>query len=184
MVKNLGREVTQSEFGKVVGIAQQTVSELLARGVLTAGGSVDDWVLDYCTHLREVAAARAAAGDLDLATERARLAKEQADRLRMANQERRRELAPAAMLEGILTRTGARVAMIFATLPDAIARRVPQLDPDSIEAARREVEKVRAIALGLSLASLEDPTEATDDGEDDDGEPLPPLASDLIDDDI
>lgn len=184
MVKNLGREVTQSEFGKVVGIAQQTVSELLARGVLTAGGSVDDWVLDYCTHLREVGAARAAAGDLDLATERARLAKEQADRLRMANQGRRRELAPAAMLEGILTRTGARVAMIFAPLPDAIARRVPQLEPDSIDAIRREVEKVRAIALGLSLSNLEDPTEATDDGEDDDGEPLPPLASDLIDDDI
>lgn len=184
MVRNMGSQVTQSEFGRVIGVSQQTVSDLIARGVLSAGGSVGDWVLSYCSHLREVAARRATAQGLDLTTERVRLVREQATRVRLANQAKRRELAPVETLERILTEVGTQVALIFAPLPDAIAHRVPQLDPDSIEAARREVEKVRAIALGLSLASLEDPTEATDDGEDDDGEPLPPLASDLIDDDI
>ena len=61
MVKNMGHAVTQSEFSGIIGVSQQTVSELIARGVLPAGGSIGEWVQAYCAHLREVAAARAAA---------------------------------------------------------------------------------------------------------------------------
>lgn len=69
---NLSNTVTQEAFGEMVGISQQTASELLTREVLVQGGSAGEWLRSYTSHLREMAAGRAASGDLDLSGERAR----------------------------------------------------------------------------------------------------------------
>ncbi len=65
MVKNLNEVVTQAEFGEMVGLAQQTVSEFVARGVLKPGESAACWIASYCSRLREMAEARAAAGGIE-----------------------------------------------------------------------------------------------------------------------
>lgn len=66
---------TQAAFGSLVGISQPAVSDLVSRGILRDGESVGEWLKAYCGNLREQAAGRLASGDLDLATERAGLAR-------------------------------------------------------------------------------------------------------------
>ncbi|KQU64576.1 hypothetical protein ASC98_27655 [Rhizobacter sp. Root1238] len=75
--------MTQEQFGDLVGISQQAVSELLGRAILQAGQPAATWLRAYTKHLREQAAGRGADGEL--ARERARLAREQADRVAMDN---------------------------------------------------------------------------------------------------
>lgn len=93
MTTNIADEparLTQDSFGLHVGITQSIVSDLVARRVIDLTEGLEASTLKYIAHLREQAAGRAAAGDLDLAAERARLAAEQADRLAMVNAEKRR----------------------------------------------------------------------------------------------
>ncbi|WP_157598306.1 MULTISPECIES: hypothetical protein [unclassified Rhizobacter] len=79
----LQHPMTQEQFGDLVGISQQAVSELLGRAILQAGQPAATWLRAYTKHLREQAAGRGADGEL--ARERARLAREQADRVAMDN---------------------------------------------------------------------------------------------------
>ena len=93
--------MTQKDFADLVGISQPAVSGLIERGILK-GSSMREWIKEYCTHLREIAACRTAgntAGELDLVRERARLAKEQADALAMKNKVERGELIRAEDIE-------------------------------------------------------------------------------------
>lgn len=153
---------TQKEFGELVGISQPAVSDLIARDVLKAGDSCSSWLLQYCLHLREIAAGRAAAGGLDLAGERARLAKEQADRVSMQNAVTRRELAPAYLIEEVLAKAGARASKILDTIPGMIKRRVPALTSADINAIAEEIAKARNIAAAVSLSSLDEPVDGAE----------------------
>lgn len=153
---DLTEKVTQSSFGELVGISQPAVSDLISRGVLTEGAAAGAWLHQYCGHLREIAAGRAASGDLDLAAERARLAKEQADRISMQNAVTRGELAPAYLIEEVLAKAGSRAAKILDTIPGMIRRRVSGLSSDDIASISREIAKARNIAAAVSLADLRD----------------------------
>src|SRR5438445_5249513 len=117
---NLADRMTQAAFGALVGISQQAVSDLMSRGVVQPGDSGASWLLAYCDHLREQAAGRYTGGELDLAEERARLAKEQADRLAMQNAVTREELAPVYVIEQVLSRAGTKVAGILDAIPGAV----------------------------------------------------------------
>jgi hypothetical protein len=68
----LQQPMTQEQFGDLVGISQQAVSELLGRAILQGGQPAATWLRAYTKHLREQAAGRGADGEL--ARERARLA--------------------------------------------------------------------------------------------------------------
>ncbi|TSH93099.1 DNA packaging Nu1 [Verticiella sediminum] len=166
---DLHATVTQSEFGRIVGISQQAVSDLVGRGVLRSGEPVGVWLVEYCSHLREGAAGRLTAGDLDLATERARLASAQADKVEMANAVTRGELAPAHVIEEVLSRAGARVAGILDSIPMAVKRRVPELPASSVRYIEEEIARVRNIAASVSVADLQ-PQDIFADAESD-GEP-------------
>lgn len=147
---------TQKAFGELVGISQPAVSELLSRGVLSENQSGGEWLISYCSHLREQAAGRAAAGDLDLATERARLAREQADKIAMQNAVTRGELAPVVLIEEVLTKAAAKVAGLFDAIPGLVRRRFPELPADTISLIGGEIAKVRNVVAGMSLADLKD----------------------------
>ena len=114
---------TQAEFGALVGISQPAVSGLIERGVLVAGGTAGEWLSAYCAHLREIAAGRQAEGGIDLATERARLAREQADKIAMQNAVTRGELAPRALLVEVLSRTAPKVCGLLDAIVPALRRR-------------------------------------------------------------
>lgn len=164
---DLSGKVTQSEFGGVVGISQQAVSDLMGRGVLTDGANGWQLLREYCGHLREVAAGRYAEGELDLAGERARLAKEQADRIAMQNAERRGELAPVAVLETVLANTGTKVGRILDTIVPQIRRRVPGVPSEVLQAIEGDIAKCRNLAAAMTLDDLDkdDEEQAEADGE-------------------
>lgn len=127
--------------------------------------SLDEVRVRYIRRLREQAAGRAAAGDLDLAGERARLAKEQADRVAMQNAVTRGELAPVQLIEEVLAKAGSRAAKILDTIPGTIRRREPSLSADTIATIAKDIAKVRNIAATVSLADLREDDQA--DGADD-----------------
>lgn len=156
---DLTQQATQQVFGELVGISQQAVSDLLSRGILTQGDAVSVWLKAYCTNLREVAAGRLAGDGFDLPTERARLAREQADKIAMQNAQTRRELAPAYLIEEVLAKAGAKVAGILEAIPGQVKRRIPSLPASEIEAIQLEIAKARNVAASLSLDDLV----ATDD---------------------
>lgn len=155
---DLSVPMTQTEFGDLVGISQQAVSDLLKRNVLAAGQASGWWLHAYCAHLREHAAGRAAGGELDLAAERAALARVQRERIEMQNAVTRRESAPVALLELAVATIGRKVAAVLESIPVTIKRRSKNLTAEDIEIITAEITKARNIA---ALAQL--------DQEDDDG---------------
>lgn len=153
---DLGSPMTQESFGALVGVSQQAVSDLIAREVLARDDTAAAWLLAYCAHLREQAAGRAANGDMQLAAERARLAREQADRIAMLNAERRREIAPVAMLEVVLSKVGRRIAAILEALPIQLRRQSTAITNDDLALIEREIAKARNLAANIELKWDED----------------------------
>lgn len=154
---------TQERFGDLVGISQPAVSDLTARGVIAAGESIGAWLLAYTAHLREQAAGRGADGEL--ARERARLAREQADKAAMENAATRKEVAPIALLTVVLGKLAGDVGGILNGLVPRIKRRVPGVSSEVLHAIEDELVKCRARAAAVSLADAE----ANDGDEDEDG---------------
>ncbi len=145
---------TQAQFGELVGISQPAVSGLVSRGVLSEGETAATWLLSYCEHLREIAAGRGGDQVGELAAERARLARAQAEKFEMANAVTRAELAPKRLLSDVLARTLARVARLLDTIPGELRRRNPALSADDIEAVRRTLAKTRNIAAATTIDDL------------------------------
>ncbi|PXX49385.1 terminase small subunit [Aquitalea magnusonii] len=151
MVHGLARPGTQAEFGALVGISQPAVSDLLARGIIAPGGNLIDWLQAYCAHLREQAAGRAADGGASLVQERARLAKEQADKVAMLNERMRRELAPVWILEIILASMGRQVAGVLEAIPIKIKRQSDDIPTSVLEFITREITTARNLAASVEF---------------------------------
>jgi phage terminase Nu1 subunit (DNA packaging protein) len=158
---NLSQSISQESFGQLVGVTQQAVSDLIGRGILPQGETAGSWLLAYTKHLREQAAGRGADGEL--ARERARLAREQADRVAMENATSRRELAPVSVLELVLAKMAGDVASILQGIVPRVKRRVPTITSEALGVVEDELIKARTRAAGLSLDDIDD---AADDEED------------------
>lgn len=91
--------ISQRQFSDLVGVSESAVSGMVKAGVITTGQSGGSWLKDYCAHLREMAAGRAASGDLSLAAERAALAKIQRQRIELELEEKRGALIPIDLIE-------------------------------------------------------------------------------------
>ena len=146
-------------------MSQQAASQWLERlGIDWKTAFLDEIREAYITELREQAAGRAASGDLDLATERAGLAKAQREKIEMQNAVTRRELAPVVLIEEVLAKAGGRVAGILDAIPGMIKRRVSGLSSNDIELIAVEVARARNIAAAVSLNDLnEEPAPADND---------------------
>ncbi len=156
--------MTQKVFGEIVGISQPAVSDLIKRGVLTDGDIVGNWLIEYCSHLREQAAGRAGSdGSLDLVSERARLAKEQADKVAFQNALTRNQLAPVDLLEEVLAKAAGRINGIFDAIPGMIKRRVPALSSDDIDLIAGEIARGRNIVASMSLNDINEAGVTDDD---------------------
>jgi len=160
-VFDLSSQVSQQAFGALVGISQPAVSDLISRGMLVNGGSAGEWLIAYCAHIREVAAGRATNGDLDLATERARLASEQADKVAMQNAIMRREYAPVSLLAHSVAKTGRQVAVILEAIPVQLKRR-SSISIEDLEYITTDIVKARNLAANMRLDLDESETAADD----------------------
>jgi len=167
-VEVLDAQISQAEFAEIIGVSQARVSQMVADGLLIRGDTALEWISAYCDNLREIAAGRAAGGGLDLATERARLAAEQADRISMQNAQTRSELAPVSLIEQVLVNAASRIVGILDAIPGAVRRRLPQLSAADIEMVGAEVAKARNTVASMSLDDLR---QAEAPGEQDQDEP-------------
>lgn len=161
---------TQADFAEMVGLSEAAVSGLVSDGVLVRGETMREWLLAYVDRLREVAAGRAAAGGLDLATERAMLARSQRERIDMQIARERRELTPTIVLEQVLAGTAAKVAGVLDAIPGMVRRRVPQLVAADIDLIAAEVAKARNVIAAMSLDDVVDAPGGAAAGDEDGGE--------------
>ena len=140
-------EVTAPELGDWLGLTDRSVRDLAADGTIPRSRRgrypLKAGVRAYCAHAREVAAGRASQnGELDIVAERARLAKEQADKLEMENAAARGELLPRAdvvsALQAVFARCRARRSRRMLPSPwysklrpqrVAVSMRPPAIDP-------------------------------------------------------
>ena len=87
---------SQSEISSKLGINVATFKDFVARGIIEERDrgqyTLEECAKQYLSHLREIAAGRMTTDGLNLADERARLAKEQADAKEMENMVDRGEL--------------------------------------------------------------------------------------------
>jgi phage terminase Nu1 subunit (DNA packaging protein) len=171
---DLTKPITQADFGTLVGVSQQAVSDFVKVAALGPGVSARDMLLAYCERLREVAAGRgwSEAGGLDLAQERAALAREQRLGHEIKNAVARKEYAPVSALAEVLAMASQAVVERFEQLPGMLKKACPEM-PDKardqvmqvISAARNEwvsrTEKLATDRLGESLDA--DPGDEVDD---------------------
>jgi terminase small subunit / prophage DNA-packing protein len=140
---NLDAKATQRHFGMLVGVTQQAVQGLVAEGILPAGGTHRDWLIAYCKRLREMAAGRYSAGELDLTEERAKLARAQSERIEMELAIKRGEIAPIDSLRDALIPVVSQVAAMLDAVPVKLKREAPHLTATDLEIVKREIANAR-----------------------------------------
>lgn len=153
MQVDLGKSGSQQEFANLVGISQPAVSQLLARGTITRGATLGEWLLEYCGSQREQNAGNA--DGENLAYERAvatRVARER-DEIRLAVD--RAEFAPVSALQQALATMGNAVVSALQPLHLTIHKRCPALTPEDVVLIQREVAKACAQAEAASLQLLQ-----------------------------
>ena len=149
--------LTQQDIANHLDLSQQATSQWMDRlGIDWKSATIDDIRVTYIRSLREQAAGRAASGDLDLATERAGLAKAQRERIEMQNAVTRKELAPVILIEEVLAKAGSKVAGILDAIPGMIKRRVATLTSNDLDLIAIEVARARNIAASVSLNDIRD----------------------------
>lgn len=156
----LDQPVTQAVFGALVGISQQAVSDLVARGALRTGDTARTWLLAYCEQLRTVAAGRDPDGELS--SERARVARATAEKIEMANSITKREFAPVALLEVVLGDIARQISTRLDALVPHIRRRLPDLQASVLTQISAEIAACRDLCAAANLADADKLTDADD----------------------
>jgi phage terminase Nu1 subunit (DNA packaging protein) len=135
MVIDLSQPMRQTDFGELVGVSQQAISDLVNKGVLDHGQPAGAWLLAYCTRLREQAAGRLgdAPGGLDLAQERAALAREMRVGHALNNAIKCGQYASIELLAQVLAAASQTVAERFEHLPGMLRRTCPDLPIAAVE---------------------------------------------------
>ena len=156
--------MNQQDIAEHLDLSQGAVSQWMDRlGLDWKTTSLDVIRVEYIREIREQAAGRSASGDLDLATERAGLAKAQRERIEMQNAVTRRELAPVILIEEVLAKAGSKVAGILDAIPGMIKRRVAGLSSNDLDLIASEVARARNIAAAVSLDDLKDEAQGNDE---------------------
>ena len=173
----LDQPCRQAEFGDLVGISQPAVSDLVSKGVLDNGAVLRQWLLAYCLRLREQAAGRLGSevGGLDLAQERAALAREQRQGIAIKNAVLRGEYAAVSLLAEVLAAASQSVAERFDHLPGQLRKACPDLPPAAVDQIMTAVasarnEWVRA-TVALVSATITEPGDDDTDTQDLSDEP-------------
>jgi len=178
----IDRAVSQAEFGALVGVSQQAVSELVRSGALAEGATAGEWLLAYCARLREQAAGRAGVdGGLNLAQERAALAREQRLGIEIRNATLRGQYAAISLLSEALATASQSVAERIDQLPAALRKACPHLAAGDIDTIMATMADARNAWVAATASIVSARIESADDDEDADSGDLFPDAEDATD---
>ena len=162
---------TQAEVAAHLDLSQQAVSKLKNQSVISAGAGGRGYDLDvtrvaYIRHLRNSAAGRDSSKVGSLEAERARLAREQADKVAMDNAERRKELASLPDMTGAVIGVISlavtelqKVGMIVAKGDHKLRRRIEMAVDDALE----NLSATRVIEIATGGAGIADEPDEGDD---------------------
>lgn len=164
---DLSAQFKQAEFGELIGVSQPAVSDLLARGVLTQGESGGVWLKQYYRHLREIAAGRATAdASIDLATERALLARAQREGHDIKNAVARGTYAPIDVLTDVLSNAAQSAVDHFDQIPAGINRVCPDLPQSVRDLVMTEIARARNEMVRKTTSLIADALDTSDIQED------------------
>ncbi len=157
----------QADFGALVGVSQPAVSDMVSRGVLENGATLRQWLLAYCGRLREQAAGRmgSEAGGLDLAQERAALAREQRKGIEIKNAVLRGEFAAVSLLGEVLATASQAVAERFDHLPGQLRKACPDLPPAVVDQVMTVLAGARNEWVRGTVALVSSSLDQADDDE-------------------
>ena len=142
---SLDTPCTQKDFSDLIGVSEPAVSGMVKRGLLIPGETAATWLMAYCNHLREQAAGRSA----DLTAERAGLAKEQKQRVKIAKLRELGEWAPIDNLTLVLARVTAQMASQFDHIAVKIKRAYPDLTAEQLGIIRAELDAARNLLVSV-----------------------------------
>lgn len=151
---------TQADFGALVGISQQAVSDLMGRDILKPDGTPAQWLLAYCAHLREQAAGRGADGEL--AFQRAEQARVARERNEIALARDRRIYASVALIELVLAMVSRSIVGVLEPLSGTLHKQCPALTPADVKLIQSEIARACDAAAAASLAILDNDDEPDD----------------------
>lgn len=165
MLIDLAGPIRQAQLAQLVGLSEARVSQLLSDGALPAAGCGLDWLHAYCLRLREQAAGRLGSevGGLDLAQERAALAREQRMGIEIKNAVLRGEYAAVTLLAEVLAAASQAVAERFDHLPGQLRKACPDLPPAAVDqimatvaGARNEWVRATVALVSATITDVED----------------------------
>ena len=168
----LQQEITQKAFAALIGVSAPVVTDLVQRGVIRRGQTAAEWLHAYCAHIREQAAGRAASGDLDLAKERAGLAREQKLLTEIKRRQAEKELAPVLMLTLALSQASSQIAAVLDAIPGRVRAALPDLPAEQLTMIEGEISRARNAAAEITIDLGESDDDTGDYGErDSQGDP-------------
>lgn len=160
---------TIAECAKHLFMDERRFKQLLDEGVIDrqqrAGYDLGVVREQYIRHVREVAAGRTIAGDLDPAQERARKDKELADKTALTNAATRKELLPRAEVHAAVTNSFSRVRARLLSLPTKMAPMVMGLT--SLATVQEKLSNATNEALAELAGTIVAGVPVSDDGEGD-----------------
>lgn len=114
---------TQQELAEHLDLSQPSIAVLVKAGVFEAaargGLNIDACRIAYIRHLRDSAAGRS--GDDNLTTQRTRVARETADKLEIANAQRRTEILEIGPIVQLFSAQAAMVRTQLLSVPSSIS---------------------------------------------------------------
>jgi phage terminase Nu1 subunit (DNA packaging protein) len=164
---DLNKVANQRDFAKIIGVSEAAVSNMKTAGIISKGQTMGAWILAYSAHMREQAAGRATKGDLDLATERAALAKAQREKIEMQNAVTREELAPTILIEQVLSKVASKIVGPLDAIWPNLKRRVPTLTAKEGEIITGVIAEARNVIGNMSLELLNEDEDNTNAGAED-----------------
>lgn len=174
MVVDLGQRPTQQLLGDCVGISQPAVSGWYSEGRIPPDATLGEALRIMFRTLREQAAGRMGSevGGLDLAQERAALAREQRIGLEIKNATLRGEYAPISLLAEVLATASQAVAERFDHLPGLMKKACPSISDDDREqlmtalaAARNEWVRQTVELVATTVTSIDDDADLDGDSD-------------------
>lgn len=138
--------MAEAELATFIGVVPRYVRDLARDGTAIR---VDRGLYDvrqstgrYIARLREHASKAGRPVTSDLSAEKLRLAREQADKLELANQAARRELLPASEVEREWSEILRHLRAAILALPSRIGQRVPALTQTDLAAIDGEIRDI------------------------------------------
>lgn len=149
-------------MAEIVGVSQPAISGMLSRGILTQDASIGQWLIEYCGHLREMASGRATDGSIDLATERALLARSQREGQDIKNAVAHGTYAPIELLSDVLSNAAQAVVDRLEQIPSDLRRVCPDLPQAARDVVMAEIASARNEMVRKTVSLVADTLEETD----------------------